>query len=65
MDIQQAQMLDVDGAATYLGVKPRMVRHLIQSRAIPYHKVGNLVRLATSDLDMNLSAHRVEVGGAA
>lgn len=59
------QLLDVDGAANYLHVKPRTVRHMIQTRSIPYHKVGALVRIATEDLDAYLAAHRVEVGGAA
>lgn len=62
---EKHELLDVESAAGYLGVKPRMVRRLIESRAIPYHKVGALVRLSTADLDNYLNASRVEAGGAA
>jgi excisionase family DNA binding protein len=64
-EVQTRQLLDVTTAARYLGVTPRMVRGLLESRAVPFHKVGSLVRISTADLDAYLTAHRVPAGSAA
>jgi excisionase family DNA binding protein len=52
--------VDIDGAAEYLGTTKRHVRRLIYEKALPYYKVGRLVRLAVEDLDAYLAARRVE-----
>lgn len=44
----QEQLLTVEEAAEILAVKPRFVRHLIQTRRIHHVKVGHLVRIPRS-----------------
>jgi len=43
--------MDVDGAATYLGLTPKSVRQRVQDRAIPFIKVGALLRFKKEQLD--------------
>lgn len=60
----QARYLDVDGAATYLGVKERQVRSLVYRRQIPFTKVGRLVRFDIVQLDAWLDANTVPAEAA-
>lgn len=59
------RLLDIPGAADYLATSERHVRALIYRREIPYHKVGQLVRISRADLDTYLERNRVPSGGAA
>lgn len=53
-------MLDVIGAATYLGVTEAFVRRLVLERRIRYFKLGKFVRFRTTDLDAFIEAGRHE-----
>jgi excisionase family DNA binding protein len=57
---QPPRLLDVDGAADYLGVTDRTIRRFVQQRRLPFHKVGKYVRSDPVDLDRYLAEHRVE-----
>lgn len=56
----ETRYLDVQGAATYLGVKVRFIRRLVAERRIAFHKAGTHVRLSIDDLDAFMQAGRVE-----
>lgn len=63
MDTNAAQatsLVDVAGAAAYLGTSVRFVRRLIAERRIAFHHVGRLVRIDVADLRAYLDANRVE-----
>jgi excisionase family DNA binding protein len=45
-------------AAELLNVSPRTVRRLIESGALPVHRIGRLVRIADADLAAFLAASR-------
>jgi len=53
-------MLDVGGAATYLGVTEAFVRRLVLERRVRYFKLGKFVRFRTADLDAFIEAGRHE-----
>jgi excisionase family DNA binding protein len=53
-------LLDVAGAAEYLGTSVRFVRRLVAERRIAFHHVGRLVRIDSADLQAYLDANRVE-----
>ncbi len=44
-------LLDVDGAAAYLGLSEKSVRKRVQERSIPFIKVGALLRFKREQLD--------------
>jgi excisionase family DNA binding protein len=48
----------IDEAAELLNVSPRTVRRLIESGALPVHRLGRLVRIADGDLAAFLAASR-------
>jgi excisionase family DNA binding protein len=48
----------IDEAAELLNVSPRTVRRLIESGALPVHRLGRLVRIADADLAAFLAASR-------
>jgi len=52
--------VDYDGAATFLGVTPRLVRELWQRRELTGVKVGRRVRFTQVDLNDYVTRHRVE-----
>lgn len=54
------KLLDFDGAAEYLGVRPRWVRRAVLEKSIPYIKLRLLVRFDPADLDAYLAASRQE-----
>ena len=54
------ELLDIEGAAAYLGVNPRWVRRQIGERRLAHFKVGLFVRIAREDLDALLRAGRRE-----
>jgi excisionase family DNA binding protein len=56
-------LLDVDGAAAYLGMTEKGIRRRVQERTIPYYKVGRLLRFRRSELDAWLSEQAVAPEG--
>lgn len=58
------QMLDVPGAAEYLGVSERHIRRLVEEQRIPFIKLGPgrsaRLRFDTSRLDAWIESHSVE-----
>jgi excisionase family DNA binding protein len=48
----------IDEVAELLSVSPRTVRRLIESGALPVHRVGRLVRIADADLGAFMAATR-------
>lgn len=56
--------VDYDGGADYLGITPRHLRELVARRAVPYIKVGRLIRFLPADLDAWLAENRVQATGA-
>lgn len=54
------KLLSVDEAAEALGTSVRFVRRLIAERRIAFHHVGRHVRIGRRDLEVFLSAGRVE-----
>ena len=46
-------------AADRLGCSERMVRKLVQTRQVPFVRVGRLVRFRPEDLDRYVEAHTV------
>ena len=53
-------MLDIVGAATYLGVTEPFVRRLVLERRVRYYKLGKFVRFRPADLDAFVEAGRRE-----
>ncbi len=51
-------LLDVTGAAAYLGVTEAFVRRLVLEKRIRYFKVGKFVRFRPVDLDAFVEAGR-------
>lgn len=58
--LASAELLDVDGAASYLGVSVAFIRRLVHERRIRYYKLGKFVRFRAADLDAFVEAGRVE-----
>lgn len=58
------RLLDVGGAAEYLGTSERHIRRLVEERRIAFIKLGNgrsaPLRFDTTRLDSWLDAHTVE-----
>jgi excisionase family DNA binding protein len=46
----RARLLTIEEAAEQLGVTPRMIRRLTESRRLPFVKVGRLVRIRDTDI---------------
>lgn len=55
------ELLDVDGAADYLGTTPRHIRRLVEERRVPFTKLGPgrsaRLRFDTAKLDSWLVEH--------
>jgi excisionase family DNA binding protein len=56
----QPELLDVAGAAQYLGLTVVFVRRLVMERRIRYYKLGKFVRFRISDLDSFVEGGRME-----
>ncbi len=58
---QQTTLFDTDTAAAYLDVTPRTLEvwRCVKRHAIPYIKVGRLVKYRQSDLDVWLESRTV------
>lgn len=51
-------LLDINGAAEYLGVSVRHVRRLVAERRIPYIKWGSVLHFDPDELDVWIDEHR-------
>jgi excisionase family DNA binding protein len=58
--VRGSDLLDVAGAATYLGVTEPFVRRLVLERRVRYFKLGKFVRFRAADLDAFVEAGRHE-----
>lgn len=56
----KSELLDVAGAARYLGVTVVFVRRLVLERRIRYYKLGKFVRFRTTDLDAFVEGGRID-----
>ncbi len=56
-------LLDVAGAAAYLGVTDAFVRRLVLEKRVRYFKVGKFVRFRAGDLDAFVEAGRQDPVG--
>jgi excisionase family DNA binding protein len=54
-------LLSVPDVAERLSCSERLVRNLINRGQLPYHRIGDLIRITEDDLQRYLSATRVEV----
>ncbi len=59
------QLVDIPGAALYLGCTVRFVRRLIAERRVTHIKLGKLVRFDLADLDTYISTGVVPAGDVA
>jgi excisionase family DNA binding protein len=59
------RLLDVPGAARYLGVGERFVRRLVAERRVRFYRVGRHIRFRPGDLEQFLSAGRSEASSHA
>ncbi len=59
----QNKLLDTGPAADYLGVTPRTLEvwRCVKRHAIPYIKVGRLVKYRQSDLDAWLESRTIDI----
>lgn len=57
--VAETALLDLDGAAKWLGVSPRLVRDLWARRELGGTKVGRFVRFSVADLSLYVSRHHV------
>lgn len=53
------RFLDVAGVAAYCGISERQVRAMVFRRAIPFTKVGRLLRFDTKSIDAWLESNAV------
>ena len=56
----EPRYLSVPEAATYLNTSVRFIRRLVAERRVAFHKLGKHVRFAVADLELFMSAGRVE-----
>ena len=56
---KQDRLLTVQDAAARMGTSVRFIRRLIAERRIEFIKLGRPVRIAESDIDAFIKAHRV------
>jgi len=57
---QRSTLIDVNEAASQLGVGPRFARRLVSERRINYFKVGKYIRFDPREVDAWLSSCKVE-----
>jgi len=56
----RGELLTVKKAGEYLGAGERFARRLVAERRVPVIRLGRLVRISTSDLDLFIEANRSE-----
>lgn len=57
--MNSTQLVNIEGAAAFLGLKPSTLRAYVLRRRIPYVKIGRAVRIKTSDLEKVVEAGTV------
>lgn len=62
---RRSSLIDIEQAATRLGVSPRFVRRLVSERRVAFFKVGKFIRFDPTELDAWLNDCRVEPWDAA
>jgi len=50
-DTDESKVMNVNGAATYLGVSPSFIRRLVAERRIVHNKIGRRVMLRREEID--------------
>lgn len=58
--VQEAEFLDVAGAAAVLRVSTKSIRRAIECGALQHYRFGRVIRIRREDLDTWVEAHRVE-----
>jgi excisionase family DNA binding protein len=58
--IDEHRLVDVTGAAAYLGVSPRFIRRLVAERRVTFVRLGRHLRFDLADLDRFIDAGRVQ-----
>jgi excisionase family DNA binding protein len=58
---EEPKLLDVKGAATYLGVSTSFVRNLVAQRTVVHYKLGGRVMFRRDDLDQFIDQNRREL----
>lgn len=53
-------LIDIETAASRLGVTPRFMRRLVFEQRLPYVKVGKFIRFDPVDIDAWIAERRVE-----
>ncbi len=53
-------LIGLKSAGAYLGISARSVRRLIDRKLLSYHKIGGLLKISESDLEIFLKKSRVE-----
>jgi len=54
-----ARLVDIEGAAEFLGVTVRHVRRLVAERRVPYVKWGSRLHFDPQELEVWIDRHRV------
>jgi len=57
-------LLGLKSAGAYMGISARSVRRLIDRKILSYHKIGGLLKISESDLQIFLKNSRVEAKNA-
>lgn len=56
--LEDDTILDVDGLAKYLDVKPNWIYQQTHVNAIPHHKLGSQLRFRKQEIDKWLDSHK-------
>lgn len=60
-DFSEPKLLDVEGAAKYLGVKVSSIRNLIAQRSVVHYKVGRRAMFKREDIDQFVEQNKREL----
>jgi excisionase family DNA binding protein len=60
-DADESKVMNVDAAATYLGVSPSLVRRLVAERRIVHYKVGRQVMFRREEIDQFIDQGKREI----
>jgi len=62
-DADDPKLLDVNRAASYLGVSTSFIRNLVAQRSLVHYKLGGRVMFRRTDLDKFIDESKRETGG--
>ena len=60
--MERFEVMDIDQAAEYLGIKRQTLYSWVFQRKIPFFKIGRLVKFDRKELNRWISAKRMEAG---